>query len=600
MMSAADVGDAENGMTQSTGPKKFGDFFLIKKIATGGMAEIHLARTRTTQGPEKYVALKMIHPRYMEDGNFHRMIVEEAKIAILLNHKNIGQVFDLGCVESRYFLVMEFVDGYDLSRMHEVCQDKAVEIPIDVCAFVGREVCAALHYAHNHRDRQGRPLDLIHRDISPQNILLSFGGEVKIIDFGIAKVSTQLQQTQVGVIKGKFYYMSPEQAGAHDVDQRSDLFSLGICLWETLCGRSLFRREGGPTNPLAILHEIRTLRIPRVREFRPDCPRELDEIIARALSRDLSQRFKSAQAMQGAFNRFLMSQRPPFDRSRLARFMVEVYEKEETSKETDRISTSMAQLMQRADFLPSQHSVVYELGQPLPAGQPSRPSNVPVAPSADATHILSGTPPPLPIPSRQPIAAPVVGTSRTSASRSRPRNGVVMAGEIPTNQELPKLTGSDLAMSETVFLRRDDVEEMQRAGQAPKVLDESGENLPVVSDADPNSRTQSLSGDQIRAAHARYAVELESSFGPQSGAMPVSDPRDEPTRADSRQIPPDIPLSQHPLFRLLVIGVLVLCVLTATLALLLVRRARNRERLANERPGIMRPATPPPADSGTP
>ena len=347
-------------------PRKLGNYVLVRKIATGGMAEVHLARTRSAQGADKYVAIKMIHSRYLEDASFHQMLVDEARLAVQLNHKNIGQVFDLQQLDGRYFLVMEYIDGHDLSRMMDACRTRGLAIPIDVAAFVAREVCSALAYAHTRRSRDGRPLNLIHRDISPQNILLSFDGECKLIDFGIAKVATSMQQTQVGVIKGKFYYMSPEQAGAHQVDQRSDIFSLGICLWEALVGRSLFKREGGPTNPLAILHEIRMMPIPRVREFRADAPRDLEELVARALSRDLTARFQSAAEMQTAFNRFMMNHVPSFSRDRLKGFMREAFEHQEVIRETDKVSTAMAQLMTRGELEPSQHSMIFDL-RPAPA-----------------------------------------------------------------------------------------------------------------------------------------------------------------------------------------------------------------------------------------
>ncbi len=567
---------------------KFGDYFLIKKVATGGMAEIYLARTRTAQGPEKYVALKMIHPRYMEDGNFHNMILEEAKIAVQLNHKNVGQVFDLGQVDGRYFLVMEFVDGYDVSRLQDVTREKQLNIPVDITAFIGREVCAALSYAHQLKDRSGRHLQLIHRDISPQNILASFDGEVKIIDFGIAKVSTQLQQTQVGVIKGKFYYMSPEQAGAHDVDQRSDLFSLGICLWETLCGRSLFRREGGPTNPLAILHEIRTLPIPRVREIRPDCPKELDALIAKALSRDLTYRFQSAGEMQASFNRFMINHAPGFERQRLTNFMVKAFEKVETTKETQRITTKQADLMQRGDFVPTEHSIIYS----LPTGQILTPHPLDVHsaetgmldinPSRE-TNIFPGGMPDLPGIPMQPIA----GMSETTTDRSLS----VDYEERTTSRAIEMEDSGDLAMSETVYLRKDDVQAMRDAGEAPMVIDGS-DILPALMPSDPHSETQSLASEDIQAAHAAYSARLRSDKANTSEV-----PRATPSRGRRDARDPDSPLTQHPLFRLLVIGVLVLCVLSATLALMLVRRGRERARLTNERERILKMEAPPPREA---
>ncbi len=339
------------------------------------MAEIFLAEAHAATGGDKLVALKMIHPRYAEERHFHRMMVEEARIAVQLGHPNIGQVFDLGQYGGRYFLVMEFIDGFDLSRTHEACRAGRVPFPVEVAAYVGHEVAAALAYAHQLKDRKGRLLGLIHRDISPQNVLLAMNGEVKIIDFGIAKVATQMQQTQVGVIKGKFYYMSPEQAGAQDVDQRSDLFSLGICLWETVVGRSLFRRDDGPTNPLAILHEVRSMPIPRVRDLRPDCPQELDSIIARGLARDLSVRFANAEVMREALARFLA---PLASRGQpsamLADFMGDLFRPAEVApvaKPQGRaihVTTGPADRMSKDEFAPTDASVIFSLGRPA-AGQ---------------------------------------------------------------------------------------------------------------------------------------------------------------------------------------------------------------------------------------
>ncbi|MBT9558318.1 MAG: protein kinase [Myxococcales bacterium] len=349
-------------------PLRFGDYTLLRKIASGGMAEIFLAQAHAASGADKLVALKMIHSRYAEERHFHRMMVEEARIAVQLAHPNIGQVFDLGQYGGRYFLVMEYIDGPDLSRTLEACRDRHMTFPIEVAAFVGHEVAAALSYAHKLDDRRGRPLNLIHRDISPQNVLLSFGGEVKIIDFGIAKVATQMQQTQVGVIKGKFYYMSPEQAGAQDVDQRSDLFSLGICLWETLVGRSLFRRDDGPTNPLAILHEVRTMPIPRVREVRPDCPSELDGIVAKALSRDLSVRYPNAEAMREALARFLVPVARTQPAVLLADFMERAFPQSGDAQGPSTEPVARDARMDREEFEPSEASVIFSLDGPGPAG----------------------------------------------------------------------------------------------------------------------------------------------------------------------------------------------------------------------------------------
>ena len=209
---------------------RLGPYELIKRIGLGGMAEIYLARTTGIGGFEKYLALKVIHPKFAEDQEFIDMLIDEAKIVVQLNHVNVGQIFDLGCIDDAYYIAMEFVDGRDLYQLLVKCADDDVTIPFDIIAFVAKEAAAALQYAHTKTDRYGRPLNLIHRDVSPQNILLSFDGQVKLVDFGIAKTNQRRQQTESGVIKGKFFYMSPEQAWGDPLDPRSDVFSCGICL----------------------------------------------------------------------------------------------------------------------------------------------------------------------------------------------------------------------------------------------------------------------------------------------------------------------------------------------------------------------------------
>jgi eukaryotic-like serine/threonine-protein kinase len=192
--------------------RQFGPYRLIRQIAVGGMAEIHLAKTTGIAGFEKYVALKMIHPNFAEDEQFIQMLVDEAKIAVQLTHGNIAQTFDLGRVGETYYITMEFVDGADLYKILRRGSEQDVEMPLDVCAFIGKEIASALDHAHRKKDHIGKPLGIVHRDVSPQNVLISYAGEIKLVDFGIAKATMKARQTAVGVIKGKYYYMSPEQA----------------------------------------------------------------------------------------------------------------------------------------------------------------------------------------------------------------------------------------------------------------------------------------------------------------------------------------------------------------------------------------------------
>ncbi len=208
----------------------FGPYLLQKLIAVGGMAEIYLARTKGLAGFERQLALKVVHPDYADDKAFVQMLINEAKIAVGLNHPNVVQTFDLGRIGNRYFISMEYVDGMDLFQLLKRLTERGSSMPVELAAYVVHGALGGLDYAHNKCDEQGNPLRIIHRDMSPQNILCSRQGEVKITDFGIAKAANLTGKTRAGVIKGKLVYMSPEQAWGEPVDHRTDIFSVGIVL----------------------------------------------------------------------------------------------------------------------------------------------------------------------------------------------------------------------------------------------------------------------------------------------------------------------------------------------------------------------------------
>ena len=301
--------------------KQFGQYQLIKRVASGGMAEIHLAKTEGIAGFEKLLALKVINPKFSSDQEFIDMLIDEAKLAVQLSHVNIGQTFDLGRIDDVYFIAMEFIDGRDLYQLLVRCAELEKHIPFDIVTFIGMEVAAGLQYAHTKCDNYGRPLDLIHRDISPQNVLISFGGEIKIVDFGIAKASQRSRETESGVIKGKFFYMSPEQAWGDPIDGRTDIFSAGICLYEMVTGEMLYQEE----KALVLLDRVRKAEIPSMRARRRDLPPELEKIVLEALARNRDDRFAHAGHLQNALQRFLFGNWPGFNRQRVAEFMDEVF-----------------------------------------------------------------------------------------------------------------------------------------------------------------------------------------------------------------------------------------------------------------------------------
>ncbi|HEX5061624.1 MAG TPA: serine/threonine-protein kinase, partial [Kofleriaceae bacterium] len=277
--------------------EQFGKYTLIRKIGTGGMAEVYLARTTVAQGLNKTLVIKKIHTAYARSRQFVTMFVDEAKIALGLNHPNIIQVFDFGAVGDTYFLAMEYVEGMDLLRVLQEAAKARVRLPYGLSGYIVQQLAKGLDYAHRKTDEFGQPLGIVHRDISPQNILLSWDGGVKIVDFGIAR-ARDVHEEQ-GVIKGKFAYMSPEQARGEPVDCRSDVFAAGIVLFELVCARPLFHGKGKEA-----LEMVKSGAIPRPRDFAPELSDTLERIILRALSFHRADRFQTARDLQHELQKF--------------------------------------------------------------------------------------------------------------------------------------------------------------------------------------------------------------------------------------------------------------------------------------------------------
>lgn len=298
--------------------ENFGKYILLERLAAGGMAEVYLSKSTGAVGVNKFVAIKRILPQYSDHQDFIEMFKEEAKIAVNLNHGNVVSIYDFGVERSQFYLVMEYVEGRNLRQVLNELKKSNTTFVVEQIVYMMKEVAAGLDHAHRCIDgTTGKPLNIVHRDMSPQNIMISFEGEVKIIDFGIAKAETQMEATKAGTLKGKYGYMSPEQADGQGIDPRTDIFSLGIVLWELLANDRLFTSN----SEAAILRKIRECQIPSIRKINPSVPPELESIVNKALAKDKSLRYQTAAAFHRDLNRFLNTHYPEFSPHDFSVFM---------------------------------------------------------------------------------------------------------------------------------------------------------------------------------------------------------------------------------------------------------------------------------------
>ncbi len=300
-----------------------GDYILEEKIASGGMAELFKAKRKGVEGFEKTVVVKRILPHVAEDREFIDMLIDEAKIASQLSHPNIVQIFDLGKKEGSYFIAMEYIHGKDLRTILKTLNSKGRLLPYELSAYIAMKICDALYYAHNKKDSLGRPLKIVHRDVSPQNILISYEGDVKLTDFGVAKASTKLHQTVAGQIKGKMLYMSPEQSkGSKEIDFRADLYSLGCVLFEIITGKKLFMAD----SEMAVLEKVQKGKIVKPTKLNPEVPAQLESIVLKALKPKPSDRYQSALEMRKELEKFILSTRKTLpDNHELSLIMAELF-----------------------------------------------------------------------------------------------------------------------------------------------------------------------------------------------------------------------------------------------------------------------------------
>lgn len=295
------------------------DLRLVRRIATGGMAEVWEARQIGVQGFEKRLAVKVVLPHLVENQEFIHMFLDEGRLAARLDHPNVCQIYKLGHAQNAntYYMAMEYIDGVGLNTILREAARRGLPLPFEHCCQIMIGACAGLDYAHSCTDAQGRPLHLVHRDISPQNLMITFDGAVKVVDFGIAKAATQIQHTRAGVVKGKYAYMSPEQATADVLDQRSDIFALGVVLWEMTTGHRLFRAD----NEIATLHKIISGDYPPPSAYRDSYPPALEMIVMRALAPNREERYQNCGQFQMDLEDFLLRHGMAAGSKRLAHYV---------------------------------------------------------------------------------------------------------------------------------------------------------------------------------------------------------------------------------------------------------------------------------------
>ena len=384
-ISKTEVSKSKKRLFMSSDGKKIGKYRILKRLAVGGMAEIYMAETPKTSGINKQVTIKRILPQYSNKPDFIEMFEKEAEICSNLQHSNIINIFDFGMDNDQFYLVMEYVKGNNLRQIINQTKKKRRPFPISHAVHIIQEAALGLDYAHRCIDKKTtKPLYIIHRDISPQNVMVSFEGEIKILDFGIAKAENKIESTRSGTLKGKFAYMSPEQVDGVKLDSRTDVFSLGTILWEMLTYRRLFKGS----NEIESLKKIIKGSIPSVRKYNPNISSVLDGICQKALMKDRSLRYKSAADFQKDLNLFLNRTYPSFSKQDFSLFMKEMYTDEILKDQTAQQQQYMQQKNQ--DFSEKREDT--ELGTKIkkitrkPVRKPTRLKSLGSSPFPDSLH----------------------------------------------------------------------------------------------------------------------------------------------------------------------------------------------------------------------
>ncbi len=376
--------------------RPFGKYFLVRKLAEGGMAEIFLAKLVGAEGFERNVVIKRMLQHLTQVSDFVKMFLDEARLAARLAHPNVVQIYDLGLADGCYYICMEYLAGEDFSAMLRTAARRREYVPLNVVARVVAEAAAGLHFAHDFHDEDGRPLGIVHRDVSPSNIFVTYVGQVKMLDFGIAKAEVRVTNTTAGVVKGKYMYMSPEQARGTGVDRRSDVFSLGVSLYEACTNTRPFAKE----NDLAVLNAVLKCEFVPPRRLRPDLPPDLEAIILKAMAADVKDRYQSAAEMAQDLETFIASSSSSTGGGQLSAYVQALVGQERVTSRM-RIQTLAAMAAQGVDVP----------GFSNPLSPKTQPSPLTPRPGEDSTRMV-GPPSQVLAPRRTPlILAMLVGVA---------------------------------------------------------------------------------------------------------------------------------------------------------------------------------------------
>jgi serine/threonine protein kinase len=371
-------------------PTVFGKYLLLERLNVGGMAEVFTAKAFGVEGFERILAIKKILPTMAEDEEFITMFIDEARISVQLNHANVVHIHELGKHDDAYYIAMEYVSGKDLRALLERFRRRREIMPTAMAVFVASKMCEGLDYAHRKKDARGQELHIIHRDVSPQNILISYEGEVKIIDFGIAKAANRSQKTQAGILKGKFGYMSPEQVRGQPIDRRSDIFAVGVTLYEMLTGEKLFVGE----SDFSTLEKVRNAEVPLPRQFNPNIPAGLEKVVLKSLAREVEDRYQWSSDLQEDLMRFLLAGDAIYSAKHLSAFMKEAFAEDlyrEAEKMERYAAVSRPEDLETSGITAAPKKKAAPTAPPPPAPPPQRPrSSQSVAVSAGAGAVAVG------------------------------------------------------------------------------------------------------------------------------------------------------------------------------------------------------------------